>query len=43
MFCNHAAYNLAKTERRRLMFAVMVKKEIDNERNTDYNKFVLGV
>lgn len=43
MFCNHVAYNLAKAERRRLLFAVTVKKEIDNHRDTDYNESISGV
>ena len=49
MFCNHVAYNLAKAERRKLLFAVtekidnMAKKEIDNQRDTDYNEFISGV
>ena len=49
MFCNHVAYNLAKAERRKLLFAVtekidnMAKKEIDNQRDTDYNEFILSL
>ena len=35
MFCNHVAYNLAKAERRKLLFAVTEKKSVDSEKQLE--------